>query len=134
MPLASQAAPISKKRLWAGRVISAIIVLFLLFDSITKLIKVDQVLKASARLGYPESLIPVIGVILLACIILYVIPQTCVLGAILLTGYLGGAVASNLRAGDPLFETIFPIIFGVLAWAGLFLRDDRLHASILWRG
>ncbi len=127
---ATQTAPFSKKRLWAGRIISALAVLFLLFDAITKLMKVAPVLEASARLGYPASLAVGIGSLLLACVVVYAIPGTSILGAILLTGYLGGAVAANVRVGDPLFETFFPVIFGVLIWAGIFLRDDRLRTLI----
>ena len=127
---ATQTAPFSKKRLWAGRIISALAVLFLLFDAITKLMKVAPVLEASARLGYPASLAVGIGSLLLACVVVYAIPRTSILGAILLTGYLGGAVAANVRVGDPLFETFFPVIFGVLIWAGIFLRDDRLRTLI----
>ncbi len=127
---ATQTAPFSKKRLWAGRIISALAILFLLFDAITKLMKVAPVLEASARLGYPASLAVGIGSLLLACVVVYAIPRTSILGAILLTGYLGGAVAANVRVGDPLFETFFPVIFGVLIWAGIFLRDDRLRTLI----
>lgn len=126
----TQAGPVSKGRLWAGRIISALVVLFLLFDSITKVLKVAPVMEASAQLGYPVSTIVGIGITLLACTAVYVIPQTSVLGAILLTGYLGGAIASNVRIGNPTFNTIFPIIFGVLIWAGIFLRDTRLGALI----
>lgn len=120
---------VSRKRLWTGRVITALAVLFMLFDSITKLIKVDAVVKASAQLGYPEGAIPVIGGILLVCVVIYLTPKTSLLGAILLTGYLGGAVASNLRIGSPLFSNVlFPVYFGVLVWGGLLLRDQRLRA------
>ena len=127
---ATQTAPFSKKKLWAGRIISALAILFLLFDAITKLMKVAPVLEACARLGYPASLAVCIGTLLLACVVVYAIPGTSILGAILLTGYLGGAVAANVRVGDPLFETFFPVIFGVLIWAGIFLRDDRLRTLI----
>ena len=126
----TEAGPVSKVRLWAGRIISALVVLFLLFDSITKVLKVAPVMEASAQLGYPVSTIVGIGITLLVCTAVYVIPQTSVLGAILLTGYLGGAIASNVRIGNPTFNTIFPIIFGVLIWAGIFLRDARLGALI----
>jgi hypothetical protein len=126
----TQTAPFSKKRLWAGRIISALAILFLLFDAITKLMKVAPVLEASARLGYPASLTVGIGSLLLACVVVYAIPGSSILGAILLTGYLGGAVGANVRVGDPLFETFFPVIFGVLIWAGIFLRDDRLRTLI----
>jgi hypothetical protein len=130
MQAAMQASPVSKGRLWTGRIISALVVLFLLFDGITKLMKVKPVLDASAQLGYPVGTIVGIGITLLVCTAFYVIPQTAVLGAILLTAYLGGAVASQVRIGNPIFDTLFPIIFGALAWTGLLLREDRLRALI----
>lgn len=117
----------SKAAIWTGRVISTLVVLFLAFDSITKLIKDPHVLAASADLGYSVPSIVLIGALLLACTVVYVIPRTAVLGAILLTGYLGGAVASNLRVGHPTFECVFPVLFGMLVWAGIFLRDGRLR-------
>ncbi len=131
---ARQTAPFSKKRVWAGRIISALAILFLLFDAIGKLMKVAPVLEASARLGLPANLIVGIGSLLLACVVVYAIPCTSILGAILLTGYLGGAVVIQVRVGDPLFETLFPVIFGVLVWAGIYLRDDRLRTLIPLRG
>jgi hypothetical protein len=122
---------ISKTSLWAGRIISGLVVLFLIFDGVTKVMKVPAVMEATARIGFPANLIPGIGILLLACTGVYVIPPTSILGAILLTGYLGGAVVTNLRAGSSLFgETLFPVYFGVLVWAGLYLRDERLHALI----
>ena len=127
---ATQTAPLSKKRVWAGRIISGFAILFLLFDAIIKLMKITPVLEACARLGYPASLAVGIGTLLLACVVVYAIPGPSILGAILLTGYLGGAVAANVRVSDPLFETLFPVILGVLIWAGIFLRDDRLRALI----
>ena len=126
----TQPAPVSPKAVWAGRILSALAVLFLLFDGVTKIMKAAPVLQASAQLGYPVSLIVSIGAVLLICTGIYAIPRTSVLGAILLTGYLGGAVASQARIGNPLFETLFPIIFGALIWAGIFLREDRLRALI----
>ncbi|HYT08604.1 MAG TPA: DoxX family protein [Rugosimonospora sp.] len=130
MPSRTQARPVSKGRLWAGRIISGLVVLFLLFDGITKLMKVAPVLEASAQLGYPVSTIVGIGITALVCTVVYAIPQTSVLGAILLTGYLGGAVASNVRIANPMFNTLFPIVFAALVWAGIFLREDRLRALI----
>ncbi len=130
MPSRTQARPVSKGRLWAGRIISGLVVLFLLFDGITKLMKVAPVLEASAHLGYPVSTIVGIGITALVCTVVYAIPQTSVLGAILLTGYLGGAVASNVRIANPMFNTLFPIVFAALVWAGIFLREDRLRALI----
>jgi hypothetical protein len=129
----TQAGPVSKGRLWTGRIISAVVVLFLLFDSITKVLKVRAVLEASAQLGYPVNAIVTIGIILLVCTAFYIIPQTAVLGAILLTGYLGGAVAANLRIGSAMFNTFFPIVFAALAWVGIFLRESRLGVLIPFR-
>jgi hypothetical protein len=120
----------SKKKLWAGRIISGLAVAFLLFDGGAKLMRVAPVLEACARLGVSQNLVVGIGAILLACVVVYAIPRTAVLGAILLTGYLGGAVFTQLRAGGPLFDTLFPIIFGMLIWAGIFLRDNRLSTLV----
>lgn len=122
--------PTSSATIWTGRIISAIVVLFLVFDAVMKLIKEPHVLAASADLGYPVSSIVGIGAVLLACTVVYVVPRTACLGAILLTGYLGGAVASNVRVGHPVFQCLFPIIFGVLVWTGLFLRDSKLRKLI----
>src|SRR5439155_4412757 len=119
----TQTAPVSKTMLWAGWIISALLVLFLLFDGAMKLVKLDFVVKATVDLGYPESVILPLGIVLLTCTIVYAIPRTSVLGAILPTGYLGGAVATHVRHGDPIFEVTFPVIFGVLVWGGLWLRD-----------
>ena len=113
---------------WTGRIISGFAVLFMLFDSITKILQTPYVIKASANLGYPASDIPVIGMILLRCVVVYVIPRTLIIGAVLLTGYLGGAVESNLRIGTPLFSNIlFPVYFGILVWTGLYLRNRRVR-------
>lgn len=118
---------ISKKRLWTGRILSSLVVLFLLFDSIAKLLKVEAVVKASAQIGFPVGLLSVIGTILLVCVAVYVYPPTSRLGAVLLTGYLGGAVEVNLSAGTPLFSNVlFPVYFGILVWAGLYLRDRHV--------
>jgi hypothetical protein len=122
-----QVARVSKKRLWAGRIISALIVLFLLFDAVVKLLQLPVAVEPTVRLGYPVSLVLGIGIVELLCVALYVIPRTSVLGAILLTGYLGGATATHVRIGDPFF---FPIVVGVLVWVGLFLRDNRLRTLI----
>ncbi|HJZ70002.1 MAG TPA: DoxX family protein [Blastocatellia bacterium] len=127
----TQAAPVSKSTLWIGRVISGLVVLFLLFDGGGKLVKSANVVQWHVQLGYPESVILPLGIVLLISTVLYVIPRTSVLGAILLTGYLGGAVATNVRIGDPLFTHIlFPVYFGVLIWLGLYLRDRRLRALV----
>lgn len=117
----------SKGLLWTGRIISAVVVLFSVFDGAMKVIREPHVLAASAELGYSQSAIVGIGALLLVCTAIYVIPRTAVLGAVLLTGYLGGAVASQVRVGHPVFECIFPVIFATLAWAGVFLREPRLR-------
>jgi DoxX-like family len=128
MQSGTQTAPVSKKRLWAGRIISTLPVLLLLFSGVMKLMKPAPVVQGFARFGYPESLILSLGILELACTVVYVIPRTSVFGAILITGYLGGATATNVRVGDPLF--FVPAILGVLVWGGLYLRDDRLCALI----
>jgi hypothetical protein len=124
----------SNKAVWAGRGISSLVVLFMIFDGVTKLMKIGPVQQAAAELGFSVPQIAAIGILLLACTLIYVIPQTSVLGAILLTGYLGGATAIQFRVHNPLFETLFPVIFGVLVWAGLYLCNSRLRAAVLlWR-
>jgi hypothetical protein len=122
--------PISNAMLWTGRLMSALPVLFFLMDGIMKLVKPPIVVKSTVELGYPESAILPIGIVLLVCTVVYVIPRTAVLGAILLTGYLGGAVATHVRVGAGAFPIVFPIVFGVLVWGGLFLRDAGLRALI----
>jgi hypothetical protein len=130
MQASAQPAPVSTKKLWAGIVISALPALFLFIDGVMKLVKTPDVVEATVKLGYPESVILGLGIVLTACTVIYVIPRTAVLGAILLTGYLGGAVASHVRAGDGPFPILFPIIIGVLVWGGLFLRDDRVSEHL----
>jgi len=106
-------------------------VLFLLFDAIIKLIKTRPVVEAFTNLGYPPDLAVPIGIVLLVCVALYVIPQTSVLGAIFLTGYLGGAVATHVRVGDPLIShVLFPTYVAAMIWGGLFFREDRLRALL----
>jgi len=121
---------VPRKRLWAGRIISALPALFLLVDGAMKLAKPEVVVKTTVELGYAETVIVSLGVLLLACTILYLIPRTAVFGAILLTGYLGGAVATQVRAGKGLFEILFPVLLGVLLWGGLVFREDRLRTLI----
>jgi DoxX-like family len=133
MPSDTQSDPFSKKSLWVGRTMSTLVILFLVFDVVLKFVKPapPPVVEAFAHLGWALSLAPVLGTILLVCTALYVIPNTSVLGAILLTGYLGGAVATHFRAGDPLFShVLFPTYLGVLLWGGLYLREPRLRALI----
>ena len=119
----TQTNPVSKKILWAGYIISAIPVLMLLVSGVMKLVKSAPVVEGFIRFGYPESLALGIGLVELACAAIYVIPRTSVLGAILLTGYLG-ATATHVRIGDPFFA---PIVLGVMVWGGLFFRDARLR-------
>ena len=122
--------PMSKGMLWTGRIMSALPILFLLMDGGMKLVKPAVVIDATVKLGYRENVILPLGMVLLTCTLLYAIPRTAVLGAILLTGYLGGAVATHVRVGESVFSIMFPIIFGVLIWGGLFLRDGRVRALI----
>jgi hypothetical protein len=127
-------APVSKGRLWTGFILSILPALFLLLDGVMKLMKPEIVVKTTVEMGYQESIIVPVGIVLLICTVLYLIPQTSVLGAILITGYLGGAVATNARIGSPLFSHIlFPVYIGVLVWGGLFLRDRRVSALIPFR-
>jgi DoxX-like family len=130
MESANQTTHISKTALWTGRILSGLPALFLLFDGALKLPKPKVVVDGTVKLGYAESVIVPLGIVLLVCTILYLIPRTAVLGAILLTGYLGGAVATHVRAGEGWFPIVFPIIIGVLLWGGLYLRDERLQALI----
>ena len=116
--------------LMAGRIISGLVILFMTFDGVTKLMKVEPVLKAAAQLGFSGPEIVGIGIVALICTVLYAIPRTSILGAILLTGYLGGATAIQVHVGNPAFETLFPVIFGVFVWAGLFARNQQLREMI----
>jgi hypothetical protein len=115
------------KSVWTGRVLSGLVVAFLLFDGVIKFFPIAPVVEATARLGWDVGLAPALGVLLLACTALYAIPRTRTLGAILLTAYLGGATATHVRIGDPFF---FPPLMGVILWVGLYLRDARLRALL----
>jgi hypothetical protein len=124
----------SKTMLWVGRSLSGLTVLFMLFDGLSKLAMEHHVVEATTTIGYSVAVIRPLGLVLIACTILYVIPRTAIFGAILLTGYLGGAVASKVRIDDPIFSSIlFGVYFGLLAWGGLYLRDERLRALIPFR-
>jgi len=134
MSSGTQTAPVSKTQLWTGRILSGLGVLFLVFDALIKLIKIRPVVEAFAKLGYPIDLAVPIGIVLLVCVVLYVIPRSSVLGAIFLTGYLGGAVATHVRVGDPLFShALFPTYVAAVLWGGLFLRENRLRALLPFR-
>lgn len=123
----SGARPASMASVWTGRILSALTVLFMLFDAVMKIAKTAPVLDACARIGVPASQIVSIGVLLLISTTIYAIPRSAVLGAVLLTGYLGGAVAIQMRAGSPPFETVFPVLFGIVMWAGVYLRECGLR-------
>jgi hypothetical protein len=124
---AGAARPVSRAALWTGRVLGGIAVLFLLFSATVKLLRAPQALESFEQLGYPPSVALGIGLVELACTLLYLWPRTSFAGAVLLTGYLGGAVATHLRLLDPwLTHTLFPLYVGALAWGGLALRDRRV--------
>ena len=126
---------ISKGALWTGWAMSGLVIVFLLFDSIIKLIPISIVTETMDQLGYSASptLARGLGVLTLVCVVLYAFPRTAVLGAILLTGLFGGAMATHLRVGSPLFShLLFGFYLGLLVWGGLFLRDPRVRTLIPW--
>ena len=128
-PTREAAAPRSKGALWAGRVISGLAVLFMLMDASMKLLQLPVAVEGTTSLGYPASVIFTLGVIQLVCLVAYLVPRTAVLGAILWVGYLGGAVATHVRLGNPLFSHIlFPLYVAAFFWVGLGLRDERVRA------
>jgi len=121
----------SPRAVWIGRIVSGFAVLFLTFDAAVKLLQLPVAVEANQQLGYPASVIPVLGLLEIACLIVYLFPRTAALGAILWTGYLGGAVATHVRVGNPLFShTLFPIYVGALLWVGLWLRDRRVRTLL----
>ena len=120
-------AAVSKKMLWTGRVLSALPVLLMLFSAAMKFSNSPELAKGFGHLGWPVSLAAALGILEIACIVVYLIPRTAVLGAILVTGYLGGAIATHVRVGDPVY---MHVVLGVLVWGGLYLRDARLPALI----
>lgn len=127
---------ISKPAQWTGRVLSGLVIVFLLFDGAIKLVPWPVVTETMDRMGYgsSESLARTLGVITIACTVLYAIPPTSILGAILLTGYLGGAMASHVRIGSPLFShTLFGLYLGLMVWGGLWLRDRSLRDLMPWQ-
>jgi len=125
---------VSKTARWIGRIISGVLGAFLLFDGAMKLAKPDVVVEGTIRLGYSESVIVPLGIVLCVSSLLYLFPRTAVLGAILLTGYLGGAVDAHVRGGDGAFPVLFPAVFGAMLWLGLYLRDARLRGLVPVRG
>src|SRR5689334_9122283 len=122
-----EARSTSKSMLWTGRVISILCVLFMVMDGVMKVVKAKPSVDGTAQLGIPANQVQVIGLLLLLCTALYMIPRTAILGAILLTGYLGGAISIMSRVETPYW---FPLLMGVLVWAGLYLRDDRVRNII----
>jgi hypothetical protein len=128
---AAESAAASNWAVWTGRVLSGLVIVFLLVDGAMKLVPLDVVVETTEQLGIPGSLARTLGVLTLACTILYAFPRTAVLGAILLTGYLGGAMAVHLRVGSPVFtHLLFGFYLGLMAWGGLYLRDARLRGLI----
>ena len=127
----SQTPTMSSKALWTGRILSGLSALFLGVDAVMKVMQARVVMEATVQLGYPESTVFGIGITLLVCTLLYAIPRTAILGAILLTGYLGGAIATQVRVGNPLFtHVLFPVYVAAMIWGGIYLRDSRLRAIV----
>ncbi|CDX41658.1 conserved membrane hypothetical protein [Mesorhizobium sp. ORS 3359] len=132
----SEAAPVSNGTLWTGRALSAVVVLFMIFDGVIKLPPLDIVTQTMNGLGWPTdpNVARLIGVIGLISTALYALPRTSVLGAILLTAYMGGAISTHVRIGNPLFShTLFGVYLGVILWGGLYLRDAKVRALIPFR-
>ena len=132
-PIAAGATDsIARRR--ASWILSGLVVLFLLFDAVSKVLVLPPVVEATAQLGWPADSPRTLGLVLLACVVLYVVPRTAVLGAVLLTGYLGGAVATQFRIGNPLLShVLFPTYIGIVAWVGIHLRDARVRALLPFR-
>lgn len=121
----------SNAQLWAGRVLGGLCVLFLVVDAVAKVVRLDPVVQGTVELGYPDTVLVPLGLVLLASTILYAIPVTAALGAILVTGYLGGAVATHVRLSHPLMtHTLFPVWLGIALWGALWLRDERVRALL----
>jgi hypothetical protein len=135
-PFASTVVPSrgdSKRAFWTGRAISGLAVAFLVFDSAGKLLEVQPAIEGTKQLGYPPDIVFSLGMVLLSCVLIYLVPRTSVLGAVLLTGYLGGAVATHVRVGNPLLtHVLFPVYVAASLWSGLVLCDVRLRAFLPW--
>ena len=136
MTVIAETMPVSKPARWLGRILSGLVIVFLMFDGAIKLVPWPVVTETMDKMGYgsSETLARSLGLITIVCTVLYAIPPTSILGAILLSGYLGGAVASHVRIGSPLFShTLFGLYLGLMVWGGLWLRDRRLHTMIPFR-
>ena len=125
------ATNVSRARIWTARLLTLLVVAFLLMDAVMKLVKAAPAVQGTAELGYPAGSIVGIGLLLFACTVLYLVPRTSIIGALLLTGYLGGAIASQVRVGHPLFShVLFPVYLAAMIWGVIYLRDRRLHALL----
>jgi hypothetical protein len=133
MELAIQAGPVVRWRIWAARALQALLVAFLALDAGMKVLRTAPAVEATVQLGFSASAVAPIGLVLLAFTALYVMPGTAALGAVLLTGYLGGAVAIQVRAGSPTFSIAFPLLFATLLWVVLLLRDQRVGGLLPFR-
>ena len=130
-PVAAHVAVQSPAARWGGRILTGVTFLFLTIDAVAKIAGARQAVEGSVQLGYPASTVVPIGLVLLACVILYAIPRTAPLGAVLLTGYLGGAIATHVRVANPLFShVLFPTYVAAILWTGLYLRDARVRALV----
>jgi len=134
MQAADHPSSLSKKTVWSGRIISGFMTAFLIFDGVIHLMKPVPVVEAFAKLNFPLRFAVLLEIVKLFCVLLYVMPSASILGAILLAGYLGGAVAIQLPTGNPFFgQIIFPVLTSVFLWAGIYLRDEKLRALIPFR-
>jgi hypothetical protein len=131
----AQGMTTSTRAVWTGRILSGIAVLFLAFDGSMKLLNLAPAVEATSQLGYPANVVVPLGVLQIVCLIIYLIPRTAPLGAILWTGYLGGAIATHVRVGNPLFShVLFPTYIAALLWVGLWLRDARVRGLLSAHG
>jgi DoxX-like family len=134
MVSADHTVSVAKKRPVAGYVLTALVALFLAFDTVIKLLRLPSAVQGTTQLGYPADTVFWIGIIELGCVVLYLVPRTSVLGGLLLTGYLGGAIATHVRVGSPLLShTLFPIYVALMLWGGLYLREPRLRELVPFR-
>ena len=131
MSVRTSARPLPRAATRIGQALTVLLTLFFLFDSLPKLLQLPVVVEATTQMGFAASAVPIIGAVLLVCLVLYLVPRTAILGAVLLTGYLGGAVCAQLRIEAPLFSTmLFPVYVGIVVWVALYLRDPRLRRLV----